>query len=49
MTEEIPHTFGNSPLNVVLVSITVLAESISKFGFRFWYRTKTKLVVSVVH
>ena len=33
--------------NVVSVSVTVSAETINQFGFR--YRTETKIVVSVVH
>ena len=35
-------------LTKVSVSVTVSAESICQFGFRFWYRTETKIVVSVV-
>ena len=34
---------------MVSVSVKVSAESISQFGVRFRYRTKTKIVVSVVH
>ena len=34
---------------VVSVSVTVSAESIGQLEFRFWYRTETKIVVSVVH
>jgi hypothetical protein len=35
--------------NVVSVLVTVSAESINQFRFRFQYRTETKIVVSVVH
>ena len=35
--------------NVVSVSVTVSAESISQFGFWFRYWTETKIVVLVVH
>ena len=34
---------------VVSVSVTVSAKSIGQLEFRFWYRTETKIVVSVVH
>ena len=34
---------------MVSVSVTVSAESINQFGFRFRYRAETKIVVSVVH
>ena len=35
--------------NVVSVSVTVSAETINQFGFRYRYWTETKIVVSVVH
>ena len=34
---------------MVSVSVTVSAKTIGQFGFWFRYRTKTKIVVSVVH
>ena len=34
---------------VVLVSVMASAEIIGQLEFRFWYRTETKIVVSVVH
>ena len=46
-----PHAIDNQilSLNVVLVSVLVLSENISQFGFQFQYRAQTKILVLVPH